>query len=87
MDTAADRQQVSVMLSVKSVRQLEIVSMNDKEILLAIQELLDGRQWYNETVDQFAMIVERAGYPIRTFGEMGPNDVPLKDRRKNSGQN
>jgi hypothetical protein len=61
--------------------------MDDKEILLAIQELLDGTQWYTETVDQISMIVERAGYPIRTFGEMGPNDVPLKDRRKNSDQN
>ena len=45
--------------------------MDDKEILLAIQELLDGTQWYTETVDQISMIVERAGYPIRTFGEMG----------------
>ncbi|WP_249166456.1 RidA family protein [Bradyrhizobium sp. JYMT SZCCT0428] len=45
------------------------MSMNDKEILLAIQKLLDGKQWHTETVDQIAMIVERAGYPIRTWGE------------------
>lgn len=44
--------------------------MNDREILLAIQRLLDGKQWHTETVDQIAMIVERAGYPIRTWGEM-----------------
>jgi hypothetical protein len=50
--------------------------MDDKEILLAIQEL----------VDQIAMIVERAGYPIRTFGEMGPADIALRDRPKGSGQ-
>jgi hypothetical protein len=60
--------------------------MDDKEILLAIQELLDGTQWYTETVDQIAMIVERAGYPIRTFGEMGPADIALRDRPKGSGQ-
>ena len=61
--------------------------MDDKEILLAIQELLDGTQWYTETVDQISMIVERAGYPVRTFGEMRPNDIPLKESRKKSDQN
>ena len=61
--------------------------MDDKEILLAIQELLHGTQWYTETVDQISMIVERAGCPIRTFGEMGLNDIPLKESQKKSDRN
>ena len=31
--------------------------MDDKEILLAIQELLDGTQWCTETVDQISTTI------------------------------
>ena len=55
---------------------------HDKRYLLAIQELLDGRQWYTEAIDQIAMIVEGAGYVIRTFGEMRTDDLSLADRKK-----
>lgn len=39
--------------------------MNADDALLAIQELLDGVIWTQDTLNQIAAIMEAAGYDIR----------------------
>jgi hypothetical protein len=42
----------------------------DHEALLNIQELLDGNSWTVDTLDEIALILTRAGYPIRDLDEL-----------------
>ncbi len=39
--------------------------MNDNELLLAIQELLDGVAWSMETLEEIARLMIDSGYRIR----------------------
>jgi hypothetical protein len=39
--------------------------MNDHDLLLAIQELLDGVEWTCETVETIAEMMVESGYRIR----------------------
>lgn len=46
--------------------------MNDHDLLLAIQELLDGTEWSADTIEQVALLMEQNGYHISDFD--GPVD-------------
>lgn len=46
--------------------------MTESEILLAIQELLDGVEWTPDTLDRIAMLLVNNGYRVRDL-----NDVDL----------
>ena len=39
--------------------------MTDREIVLAIQELLDGREWSPDTLECIAGLLQHNGYVIR----------------------
>lgn len=39
--------------------------MNDHDLLLAIQELLDGVEWSPDTLDQIAELMNGSGWVIR----------------------
>ncbi len=41
--------------------------MNDHEIVLAIQNRLDGTEWSADTLEEIADILARNGYPLRNF--------------------
>jgi hypothetical protein len=46
--------------------------MDAAELLLAIQELLDGVEWSADTLDAIAQLMTKGGYRIRDL-----NDVDL----------
>lgn len=39
--------------------------MNDHDLLLAIQELLDGQEWTADTLGEIAEMMKASGYRIR----------------------
>ena len=39
--------------------------MNDHELVLAIQELLDGVEWNADTLDEIAGLLQANGYKVR----------------------
>jgi hypothetical protein len=39
--------------------------MNDHEIILAIQELMDGVEWTPDTLQEIAELLHENGYQIR----------------------
>jgi hypothetical protein len=43
--------------------------MNDNEILLAIQELMDGVEWDSDTLTEIARLLTENGYRIRDSNE------------------
>lgn len=43
--------------------------MTDHEIVLAIQELLDGREWTSDTLAAIETILQHNGYPIRDLND------------------
>lgn len=45
--------------------------MSDHEILLAIQELLDGTIWKPETLEKIAKLLDANGYRIRDSDQPG----------------
>ena len=46
--------------------------MNDHDLLLEIQELLDGVEWTHETLEKIASLLHQHGYQIR-----GMDNLPL----------
>ena len=48
--------------------------MNDHDAMLAIHELLDGVEWGSQTLEDIAVIMEQAGYPIRDCNDVEPED-------------
>jgi len=44
--------------------------MNDHDAMLAIQELLDGVEWNNNTLAQIAEILIESGYRIRDLNDV-----------------
>jgi len=47
--------------------------MTDHEIVLAIQELLDGVEWNSDTLSSIEIILHENGYRIRDIDD---RDVP-----------
>jgi hypothetical protein len=43
--------------------------MNEYEILLAIQDLLDGQEWTPDTLEEIANLMIRSGYRIRDLDD------------------
>jgi hypothetical protein len=43
--------------------------MNDHDILLAIQELLDGVEWKVDMLDEIARLLSDNGYRVRDIDE------------------
>ena len=43
--------------------------MNDHDLLLAIQELLDGVEWDDDTLPEIAKLLAENGYKIRATKE------------------
>jgi hypothetical protein len=43
--------------------------MNDHDLLLTIQELLDGVEWTADTVDTIARLMAESGYRIRDLDD------------------
>ena len=41
--------------------------MNDHDLLLKIQELLDGVEWSPGTFEEIAFLMSESGYEIRDF--------------------
>ena len=39
--------------------------MSDHNIVLAIQELLDGVEWTSQTLDAIATVLRNSGYRVR----------------------
>ena len=50
------------------------LNMSDNEIVLAIEELLDGTEWTPDTLDQIAALLQANGYRVR--------DLDDRDREK-----
>jgi hypothetical protein len=43
--------------------------VNDNEILLAIQELMDGVEWSTDTLDGIAKLLNDNGYRVRDLDD------------------
>lgn len=43
--------------------------MNDNELLLAIQELLDGVEWTPDTLEEIANLMTASGYRVRDLDD------------------
>jgi hypothetical protein len=43
--------------------------MTDHEIVLAIQDLMDGVEWTLDTLDIIAMLLDENGYRVRDINE------------------
>jgi hypothetical protein len=41
--------------------------MGDVDALIAIQELLSGKEWSADTLEAIAAVMESAGYPILPY--------------------
>lgn len=44
-------------------------AIDDHEAMEAIQRVLSGTQWDADTLEAIAVIVEKAGYPLRDYNE------------------
>jgi hypothetical protein len=51
--------------------------MDDHDLLLSIQELLDGTSWTPATLDLIADLLNQNGYRIRDFNDASPSDPDL----------
>lgn len=51
-------------------------SLDNKDALLEIQELLDGVEWNSDTCDAIAQVMDRAGYRIRDLDDRDLNPDP-----------
>lgn len=44
--------------------------MNDQELLLAIQQELDGTEWNSDTLERIATMMIKSGYRIRDVDDV-----------------
>lgn len=51
--------------------------MNDRQIVLLIQEMLNATEWNADTLDEIALILQANGYPIRDLGTPQSNVIVL----------
>jgi hypothetical protein len=50
--------------------------MNDSDLLLAIQERLDGVEWTNDTFEEIAQLMVNSGYRIRDCNDVDRDAAP-----------
>jgi hypothetical protein len=50
--------------------------MDDHDLLLAIQNRLDGIEWSSDTLEEIAQLMVNSGYRIRDSGDVDREPAP-----------